>query len=64
MAKYEKEGFLVMPEIYSASVVQAMKQRMAEIVEDVDIKDNNIAVFSTQDNNKQRREDYFLDSAW
>jgi putative ubiquitin-RnfH superfamily antitoxin RatB of RatAB toxin-antitoxin module len=64
MAKYEKEGFLVMPEIYSASVVQAMKQRMAEIVEDVDIKDNNIAVFSTEDNNKQRREDYFLDSAW
>ncbi len=53
-----------MPEIYSASVVQAMKQRMAEIVEDVDIKDNNIAVFSTEDNNKQRREDYFLDSAW
>ncbi len=64
MAKYEKEGFLVMPEIYSASVVQAMKQRMAEIVEDVDIKDNNIAVFSTEDNNKQRREDYFLDNAW
>ena len=64
MAKYEKEGFFVMPEIYSASVVQAMKQRMAEIVEDVDIKDNNIAVFSTEDNNKQRREDYFLDSAW
>jgi len=64
VAKYEKEGFLVMPEIYSASVVQAMKQRMAEIVEDVDIKDNNIAVFSTEDNNKQRREDYFLDSAW
>ena len=41
-----------------------MKQRMAEIVEDIDIKDQQIAVFSTENNNRQRREDYFLDSAW
>ena len=37
---------------------------MAEIVEYIDIKDQQIAVFSTENNNKQRREDYFLDSAW
>jgi hypothetical protein len=29
----------VLPEVYSSEVVKAMKQRMAEIVEDIDIKD-------------------------
>jgi hypothetical protein len=53
-----------MPEVYSSEVVKVMKQRMAEIVEEIDIKDQSIAVFSTENNNRQRREDYFLDSAW
>ena len=54
----------MLPEVYSSEVVNTMKQRMAEIVEDIDIKDQQIAVFSTENNNRQRREDYFLDSAW
>jgi len=40
---------------------------MAEIVEDVDFgKDRatEIAVFSTENSNRQLRDDYFLDSAW
>jgi hypothetical protein len=28
----------VLPEVYSSEVVKAMKQRMAEIVEDIDIR--------------------------
>ena len=46
-------------------MVQTVKDRMSEIVQEVDLSsDNNIAVFSTEDNNRQKREDYFLDSAW
>lgn len=38
---------------------------MSEIVEAVEVEGNTkIAVFSTENSNKQKREDYFLDSAW
>jgi phytanoyl-CoA hydroxylase len=38
---------------------------MAEIVQSIDIKGKSqIAVFSTENSNKQKRDDYFLDSAW
>ncbi len=51
--------------IYDAKVVQNVKNRMAEIVQEVDLsKEGNISVFSTENNNRQKREDYFLDSAW
>lgn len=46
-------------------MIQTVKERMSEIVQEVDLSsDNNIAVFSTENNNRQKREDYFLDSAW
>lgn len=38
---------------------------MHEIVMSIDVeKERDIAVFSTEDNNRQQRDDYFLDSAW
>lgn len=38
---------------------------MSEIVDAVDISGKTkIAVFSTENSNKQKRDDYFLDSAW
>lgn len=36
---------------------------MYQIVEEADVS-TNIATFSTENNNKQTRDDYFLDSAW
>ncbi len=39
---------------------------MHQIVEEINLEDetSKIAVFSTEDSNRQRRNDYFLDSAW
>ena len=38
---------------------------MAEIVQSFDVKGKSqIAVFSTENSNKQKRDDYFLESAW
>ena len=38
---------------------------MHEIVMAIDVeKERDIAVFSTEDNNRQKRDDYFLNSAW
>jgi phytanoyl-CoA hydroxylase len=62
---YEREGYAVFQGIYDPKVIQTVKDRMSEIVQEVDLSsDNNIAVFSTENNNRQKREDYFLDSSW
>jgi phytanoyl-CoA hydroxylase len=38
---------------------------MTEIVDEVNVENHTkIAVFSTENSNKQQRSDYFLDSAW
>lgn len=55
------------PEVFDAGTIGVIKQRMAEIVDEVDLgKDRatEIAVFSTENSNRQLRDDYFLDSAW
>ena len=55
------------PEVYDPKTVSVIKERMAQMVEEVDLgKDRatEIAIFSTEDSNKQLRDEYFLDSAW
>jgi hypothetical protein len=43
---YEREGYAVFQGIYDPKVVQTVKDRMSEIVLEVDLaSDNNIAVF-------------------
>lgn len=53
-------------EIYDSETLNSVKRRMSEIVQEIDLSNssNKIAVFSTENSNKQLREDYFLDSAW
>jgi phytanoyl-CoA hydroxylase len=39
--------------VYDEKTINAVKQRMGEIVQEVDLtKEANIAVFSTEDNNR------------
>lgn len=53
--QYQRDGYAVFNEIYDPETIRAVKQRMSEIVESIDVKKGditNIAVFSTEDSNK------------
>ena len=67
VATYQRDGYAVFPEVYDEKTISLIKERMAQIVEEVDLaKDRatEIAIFSTENSNRQLRDDYFLDSAW
>ena len=66
MKSYKQNGYAVFNEIYDSETLNSVKRRMSEIVQEIDLSNssNKIAVFSTENSNKQLREDYFLDSAW
>ncbi|KAF7044214.1 hypothetical protein CFC21_053473 [Triticum aestivum] len=57
---FEKNGYLVLESFSSAEEVQAMRGRMAELVEGFDGADSS--VFSTKDH-RQLKDDYFFKSA-
>ncbi len=66
VAQYERDGYCVFPALFDVDTVKTVKQRMAQIVDEVDLtKDStSIAVFSTENNNREKREEYFIESAW
>lgn len=67
VAQYKRDGYAVFQEVFDKETIDTMKEKMSGIVKDIDLSSKDatkIAIFSTENSNKQLREDYFLDSAW
>ena len=57
---YHRDGYLVLPALFSAAEMDALKVSANNIVDEFDANSTR-AVFSTEDHNKTR-DDYFLSS--
>ena len=50
--------------MYDEQTIIELKNRMREIVDAIDVTKETIDVFSADNNDRQQRDDYFIDSAW
>lgn len=55
VAQYQRDGYAVFTEVFDGETVSAVKKRMGEIVDDLDMDvwAKKIPVFSTENSNKQ-----------
>jgi phytanoyl-CoA hydroxylase len=61
VAFYHKEGYLVLPNFWSAQTVADLKDRMADIVRHLDFTENPNGIFTTTEQRRATNE-YFLES--
>lgn len=60
--RFYDDGYLVLPNFHSAEDTQAMLGRAKKLIDDFDLKDHPMTVFSTAEDGKHIGDKYFLES--
>uniref|UniRef100_A0A1I7WMY2 Phytanoyl-CoA dioxygenase n=1 Tax=Heterorhabditis bacteriophora TaxID=37862 RepID=A0A1I7WMY2_HETBA len=61
--RFERNGFVVVEDVFSAEEVDRMKIEMERLVEDIDLSEHSKSIFTTYDEDKHTADDYFLNSS-
>ncbi|XP_065828827.1 phytanoyl-CoA dioxygenase domain-containing protein 1-like [Oscarella lobularis] len=61
--KYQRDGYLVLPDLFSEVECDRLKRRCAEIVDEMRLEDHPKTIFTTTDDEKHASDEYFMTSA-
>eukprot|EP00118_Oscarella_pearsei_P025585 m.308419 g.308419 ORF g.308419 m.308419 type:complete len:287 (+) comp43962_c0_seq1:132-992(+) len=61
--QFRKDGYLVVPDLFTEAECDRLKQRCAEIVDEMKLEDHPGTIFTTTDDEKHASDEYFMTSA-